>query len=247
MSAKNAEMFNKLKALNKETAEIVSGLAKNTAADVFGPPPEIDSAPAANEPPFGAPLPEELPPEEPFPFELEPQIAQDIPQDTAAAPTENVQQPSADNSEPEQHKVESEADVAAQEPDSAAVESNDEPAAEAFAEQPSSKPQITSITAQQWSDAVAKLYPMNKALLANSTAQIKDGCLEIYSSNAVLSMSVKDDKLRELNEEISEALGAEVKIRIVSQPKQTTADSDGSAVSALLEKAKALGIDVKLK
>ena len=84
---------------------------------------------------------------------------------------------------------------------------------------------------------------MNKALLTGSQAVMNAGLLEIHSTNALFS-SVKDDSLRELSEEVSEALGADVKIKLVCEKKTAAEETEQSAVNALLKKAEALGIDV---
>ena len=64
-----------------------------------------------------------------------------------------------------------------------------------------------------------------------------------HSTNALFS-SVKDDSLRELSEEVSEALGADGKIKLVCEKKTAAEETEQSAVNALLKKAEALGIDV---
>ncbi len=213
LSPKNAQTLSKLKELNRQTAEIVSGLAANTQANAFEQvPPEA--------PPFDAP-----PPEEPFGFEPpEPPVPPVPPEQNEPSKPE----PQA-NSEP----------VEAVKPE----QIEPAPPEQAEAESTEKRPALTSITAEQWNAAVEKLYPMNKALLTGSQAVLNAGLLEIHSTNALFS-SVKDDSLRELSEEVSEALGADVKIKLVCEKKTAAEETEQSAVNALLKKAEALGIDV---
>lgn len=108
------------------------------------------------------------------------------------------------------------------------------------------KPQpIESITDEQWQSALEKIGGMNRAMLAGSSAETENGVLVIRSSSHMLN-SAKDSNLKELEQDISRALGRRVRIRIAPKGNNNVQTED-NAVNRLLEKAKQLNIEVIYK
>lgn len=240
MSAQNNATLNKLRELNQQTKKIVENMPKKTAyapptaptpppanaavqEDVFAPPPVLNAAPAAQTDLTPPPLPEEPP-------------AEVVPQrefDTAPPVQEAKPITPAQEAKPTEPKPQEKTPEPAPEPK---AEKQETPAAG-----------ITELSERQWNAAVEKLYPMTKMLFSGSRAAIKDGFLEVYSSNGLLLNGVKEEDRRGLETELSEALGASVHIKIIPVSKEQTADAEASAVKSLLEKAKKLNIEVILK
>ena len=116
------------------------------------------------------------------------------------------------------------------------------PAEEKAAEQ---KPAPREITQAEWEQAVERLYPMTRALFNGTRVQTKDGVLEIHTANKLLIQGGSDG-VQSYEREISEALGADIRIRIVPVEEKTAAE-ELSAVEKLLDKAKGLDIEVIYK
>lgn len=117
------------------------------------------------------------------------------------------------------------------------------PAEEKAAEQ---KPAPREITQAEWDEAVERLYPMTRAMFSGTRVQTKDGVLEIHTANKLLIQGGSDGSLQSYEREISEALGADIRIRIVPEEEKTAAE-EISAVEKLLDKAKGLDIEVIYK
>lgn len=117
------------------------------------------------------------------------------------------------------------------------------PAEEKAAEQ---KPAPREITQAEWEQAAERLYPMTRAMFSGTRVQTKDGVLEIHTANKLLIQGGSDGSLQSYEREISEALGADIRIRIVPEEEKTAAE-ETSAVEKLLDKAKGLDIEVIYK
>ncbi len=87
---------------------------------------------------------------------------------------------------------------------------------------------------------------MTRAMFSGTRAQTKDGVLEIHTANKLLIQGGSDGSLQSYEREISEALGAEIHLRIVPEEEKTAAE-ETSAVEKLLDKAKGLDIEVIYK
>ena len=107
------------------------------------------------------------------------------------------------------------------------------------------KPAPREITQAEWEQAVERLYPMTRALFNGTRVQTKDGALEIHTANKLLIQGGSDG-VQSYEREISEALGADIRIRIVPVEEKTAAE-ELSAVEKLLDKAKGLDIEVIYK
>ena len=86
---------------------------------------------------------------------------------------------------------------------------------------------------------------MTRALFNGTRVQTKDGVLEIHTANKLLIQGGSDG-VQSYEREISEALGADIRIRIVPVEEKTAAE-ELSAVEKLLDKAKGLDIEVIYK
>ena len=117
------------------------------------------------------------------------------------------------------------------------------PAEEKAAEQ---KPAPREITQAEWEQAAERLSPMIRAMFSSTRVQTKDGVLEIHTANKLLIQGGSDGSLQSYEREISEALGADIRIRIVPEEEKTAAE-EISAVEKLLDKAKGLDIEVIYK
>ncbi|MGN1120360.1 MAG: DNA polymerase III subunit gamma/tau [Oscillospiraceae bacterium] len=272
LSRESAANLSKLRELNQQTAKIVNSMAKKPAAqpnaaapqkpeaensapantapvqaaekpapakeasfEGYAPPPDMNSAPAA-------PMDFFLPPEEP-PMEFVPQREFE----TAYAPMEDM--PAAPAVQPKPAVTEMPAQPSEPKLKSAPVrgETSVEKEPAVKAEETPKRAALKSITAQQWQETLEKLYPMTKMMLKGSRVALKDGFLEIYSSNKVLLSGVKEEELKNCSAEISEALDADVRIRIVEETKESAAQAQASAVRTLLSKAEGLNIEVIYK
>ena len=201
-------------------------MVKQTAAPaseepMYAPPPELN--PAAAAPIFDeAPLPDE--PAQEF-----------IPQrEFDTAPAEEALPA------PVKKPAESEAPPA--------------PATEQTAEQPEKEPlvpsaePIESISPAQWEEAVAKVPFIYTTWLRNSVPKINDGVIEIHTVNESFKAIVENRGHGEIEQVFREVLGKPVKALLVLDEKEETADEQqNDAVKRLLDKARQLGIDVKIK
>ena len=104
--------------------------------------------------------------------------------------------------------------------------------------------ELNEITQQQWENAAAKTKFPTSALLKGSKACIENGLLVITSSNKMLLNNVKDEELTRLENDISQALEARVRIEIRAE-NETSGTSD-LPLDRLLEKARGAGIDVSI-
>ena len=106
---------------------------------------------------------------------------------------------------------------------------------------------LTSITPEQWEDAISQTSYMTASLLADSTASIENGILVIRSSNKMLLGNVKGDELTRYEKELSAALGHSVHIKIVSEGDTDDGNTDKTPLERLLAKARELGVSVNIK
>lgn len=126
------------------------------------------------------------------------------------------------------------------------AKSDAEPKEEAPAKTEPEVNALSDITPEQWKAAVGKLDDMKRAMLTDSEAEVKGNTLIVRSASNMLN-SMRDEPLRALERELSEALGG--KFRLQTQRKEAAEDAptDGNAVDRLLEKAKRLNIEIIYK
>ncbi|MDE7193737.1 MAG: hypothetical protein K2O14_07170, partial [Oscillospiraceae bacterium] len=105
---------------------------------------------------------------------------------------------------------------------------------------------LSDITPEQWKAAVEKLDAMKRAMLTDSEAEIKGNTLIVRSASNMLN-SMKDEPLKALERELSEALGGKFRLQTQRREAAESAPTDGNAVDRLLEKAKRLNIEVIYK
>ena len=106
---------------------------------------------------------------------------------------------------------------------------------------------LTSITPEQWKDAVSQTSYMTASLLAGSTADIENGVLVIRSSNKMLLGNVKGDEITRYEKELSAALGHSVHIKIISEDDTNNSNTDKTPLEKLMTRARELGISVNIK
>ena len=109
------------------------------------------------------------------------------------------------------------------------------------------KPALREISQTEWDAAVDRLYPMTSILFKGTRAQVRDGVLEIHTANKLLLQGGANGSLNSYEREICEALGTQVRIRIISEEREKTTEAEASAVDKLLDKAKGLNIEVIYK
>ncbi len=197
--------------------------------------PFEETPPPEETPPGDAPHEEALPGDEAPPWEeLTPP-----PEDEFSA-MESRPERTAGQTAPAEHDAPAEHAAPAER---AAPAEHAAPAEEEAAEQ---KPAPREITQAEWDEAVERLYPMTRAMFSGTRAQTKDGVLEIHTANKLLIQGGSDGSLQSYEREISEALGADIHLRIVPEEEKTAAE-ETSAVEKLLDKAKGLDIEVIYK
>lgn len=250
LSPKNAATLNKLRELNEQTAKIVGSMqpqapapeipapTKSEPSEAFAPPPVMNSTPAAPAETDVPPPPEEPPVEfvPPREFDAAPVVPAEPPKPKVSPIPELKEEPKSEPKEEPKKEPPVKAEPALEETKS----SEEEPAEE--------KNLLRFITQEQWLNAVEKLYPMTKIMLADSRVSMEGGVLVIHTTNEILLRSMKDSEQSNLKAELSEALGAQVAhIKILRDEKEKAAQTSASAVKTLLEKAKELNIEVILK
>ena len=172
------------------------------------------------------------------PFDEAPPLEEAPPEDEPPVTQEKAVL--AESATPAEHAAPAEHAVPAEH---AAPAEHATPAEEKAAEQ---KPAPREITQAEWDEAVERLYPMTRAMFSGTRVQTKDGVLEIHTANKLLIQGGSDGSLQSYEREISEALGADIRIRIVPEEEKTAAE-EISAVEKLLDKAKGLDIEVIYK
>ena len=106
----------------------------------------------------------------------------------------------------------------------------------------------TSITTEQWQDAISQVSFMTASLLKNSTAELEGGTLIIRSSNKMLLGNVKGDEVLRYEKELSTALGYPVHIKILPLDSDNKEDeTPKTPLEKMLTKARGLGISVNIK
>ena len=106
----------------------------------------------------------------------------------------------------------------------------------------------TSITPEQWKDAVSQTSWATASMLADSTAEIKDGVLVIRTANRMVLGNVKGDEIPRYEKEISKALGYSIHIKIMPADGDISEDKqDKTPLEKLLTKARELGVSVNIK
>ena len=212
---------------------------KPSAAE-SAPPAQSENTPSA---PFDeAPPLEEAPPEyEAPPWEgLTPP-----PEDEPPVSRENAGQAVPKQAAPEERAASAEPAVPAEHVVPAEQAASTEPAVPTEKKAAEQKHAPREVTQAEWEQAVERLYPMTRALFNGTRVQTKDGVLEIHTANKLLIQGGSDG-VQSYEREISEALGADIRIRIVPVEEKTAAE-ELSAVEKLLDKAKGLDIEVIYK
>lgn len=114
-------------------------------------------------------------------------------------------------------------------------------------EQPAPQAQpAPEITEAQWKAVAAKLGMFYEMALANSSAAFNGSTLEITSSNEAFLNNTKDEKLSELEKNISDILRFPVTLKIIAANNERP-DEKQSKLDKLLNTAKQLGIKVQNK
>ncbi len=117
--------------------------------------------------------------------------------------------------------------------------------------EPQSKSQSESVSAPemtdaQWKAVVAKLGMFYGIALADSSAALRGSTLEISSSNDAFLSNARDEKLTELEKNISDILRFPVALKIIAV-KNESSDNEQSKLDKLLNTAQKLGIKVHNK
>lgn len=228
----NAATLSKLRALKRDDLQAANEQAqkddvkKAAPAEDNAPPQEEQTPPAEKTDEFAPPLDGLVPPPEDY-------TGFDAPYEKPAeSRAQNEQAVSADPKESE-------------EPVSQNTAANSQEAAAADSAPAAQESALLSLTQQEWESAVEKMPPMASALLRNSQGSIKDGALEIRTSNKLLVQSANSLELYE--KDIQQALGAAVRIKVVQADEEKTTNDEPSAVEKLLDKAKGLNIEITYK
>lgn len=110
---------------------------------------------------------------------------------------------------------------------------------------PASAP-APEMTDAQWKAVTAKLGMFYEMALAGSSAAFRGSTLEIISSNEAFLSNTRDEKLSELEKNISDILRFPVTLKIIAA-RNERADQDQSKLDKLLNTAQQLGIKVHNK
>ncbi len=124
-----------------------------------------------------------------------------------------------------------------------------EPIAPTEQTQPEEKPvePIKTITPAQWDEIVAKVPSLYVGWMQQSVSSVNSGVLEIHTTNESFKAIVDNRGTGDIENVLREVFGKHVKALVVLDEVENTAEDKNDAVKQLLDKARQLGIDVKIK
>ncbi len=111
---------------------------------------------------------------------------------------------------------------------------------------PAAEP-VSDLTPLQWEEAVAKMPFLYVTWMRDAQPKLNDGVIEIHTVNESFKALAENRGYGEIEQVFREVLGKPVKVLIVLDEKEETAEDKNDAVTQLLDKARRLGIDVKIK
>ena len=103
-----------------------------------------------------------------------------------------------------------------------------------------------SISEEEWREAINKCEMFTQKLLEGSAADLKNGTLFVRTDRTLLLNNAKNDMIKDMQNEISNALGYSIVLKIEKASESEKAPENQSAVDKLLDKAEKLGIEVKI-
>ncbi len=212
------------------------------------PLPEID--PAADAPVFEEiPLPEEPAQEIFVQREFETAPVDEIPAifEPIKSSEEKLAEPNAAVTELAESQTVSDEQlaVAANESSDEAIDIQPEDNAEALI--PSAEP-VASLSPAQWEEIVAKVPFIYATWMKESRPTVNDGIIEIHTVNESFKAIVENRGYSEIEQVLREVLGKPAKaLLVLEDDMEQTAEENNDAVKQLLDKARQLGIDVKIK
>lgn len=109
------------------------------------------------------------------------------------------------------------------------------------------EPEVKEVTAEQWNEAVSRMDVLTASMFAGSQAKVKDGLVEITTSNKMLLDNVKGDEVARVEGIVSNALGFPVRISIKSADNVKAEDKDETPLNRLLSRASQKGVDIITK
>lgn len=131
-----------------------------------------------------------------------------------------------------------------------------EPVGEAVPEEPSRAEETgegsakaeppAELTDERWRAAVAEMDAMYRAMFSDSDAKLSGNVLEVTTANRMLLDNVKDEELIKVGEMVSGKLGFPVALKLI-EAESAASDADQDKLKKLLDKARQLGIEVKIK
>ena len=111
---------------------------------------------------------------------------------------------------------------------------------------PAAEP-VSDLTPLQWEEAVAKMPFLYVTWMRDAQPKLNDGVIEIHTVNESFKALAENRGYGEIEQVFREVLGKPVKVLIVLDEKEEAAEDKNDAVTQLLDKARRLGIDVKIK
>ncbi len=196
------------------------------------PLPQFDSAAAMIED-YAPPLPE------PPPEDYAQPVYYDIPQQDYAEEQRVAPPMPAEAPVP----IEEKAPVA----DTAQPEASAEEAEKAEELVPK-REKLSGITQDYWESCVELMPVKTGIMLSNSTVSVDgEGVLEIHTTSRLLLTKVDKEGYGELEAEIRKVMGKNIRVKVVENKSEQTAEEKHPAVKQLLEKARKLGIETIIK
>lgn len=98
----------------------------------------------------------------------------------------------------------------------------------------------------EWKETIEKCDFFSQTLLKDSQAEFRSDVLVVKTNRTFLLNNAADETLKELQKAISEALGYNVKIRVEKLSEKDSSSESLSAAEKLLQRARDMGIDVRI-